>query len=119
MLRNYMFYLEDIRESCEKIIRFTQNVNFDEFVANEEKLYAIVHLLQIIGEAARSIPPAVRKTKPTLEWNEMIRLRNIVVHEYFHLDEKIIWNVIKEKIPAILGHIQSALSEGESDDRVQ
>jgi uncharacterized protein with HEPN domain len=99
--RDYQLYLEDIKISCEKILKFTSAHDFDSF-CNDEMLYdAVLRNLEIMGEAAKRIPPEIQKLHPEIEWRKIAGFRDIIIHTYFGIDDSIIWDVIKTKIPKL------------------
>ena len=57
MSRDYLLYLEDMRLSCEKLLRYAEGLEFDQFVADEKTYDAAIFNLVILGEAAKHIPP--------------------------------------------------------------
>jgi len=57
--------------------------------------------LEIIGEAARVVPEEVRDEAAQIEWFKIIALRNILIHEYFGVNLKIIWDVVQNKLGAL------------------
>lgn len=111
MSRDPSLYLEDIVEACEKIQRYTRGMTFDQFVEDERTMDAVVRNLEIIGEASRHIPEELTCQYPEVEWGRIVALRNIVAHEYFGVDEEIIWDVVQNKIPRLLEQIQRILQE--------
>ncbi|MGB2768363.1 MAG: DUF86 domain-containing protein, partial [Candidatus Zixiibacteriota bacterium] len=70
---------------------------------------AVIRNLEIIGEAARNLPEAVRNGHPDIPWKRMIGLRNIAVHEYFGVDLSIIWEVITKNLPEAKARIVEVL----------
>jgi uncharacterized protein with HEPN domain len=54
-----------------------------------------------IGEAANNMPEEFKKEHSDIPWNEIIGMRNKVIHEYFGVDEDILWKTIKEDIPEL------------------
>lgn len=101
MKREYKDYIDDIIDSMEKAMKFLGHMNFGEFTKDEKTVYAVVRTLEIIGEAAKQIPISVRRKYPGIPWREMTGMRDKVIHEYFGVDLKIVWNVVKEKIPPL------------------
>jgi uncharacterized protein with HEPN domain len=83
MSRDYRLYLDDIRESCEKVLRYVHGLTFGQFVHDEKIFDAVVRNLEIIGEGAKHIPPDIRSRYPEVEWPKIAGLRDVVVHEYF------------------------------------
>ena len=55
--------------------------------------------LQILGEAARSLPEDVKKFAPEIPWSKIIGMRNILVHGYFEIDTQIVWNTFRKICP--------------------
>ncbi|MGG1611448.1 HepT-like ribonuclease domain-containing protein [Paenibacillus sp. FSL K6-2441] len=102
--------LMDILESINRIETYLGAVKYDEFLANQMLLDAVIRNLEIIGEAARNLSDEVKKKYPEVPWKNMIGLRNILIHEYFGIDESIVWEVatrnLKEVKPIIVRAIQ-------------
>jgi uncharacterized protein with HEPN domain len=113
MSRDLRLYLTDILIAGEKVLRYTQGMNFENFVADDRTFDAVIRNLQIIGEAVKNIPDDVRELNPEMEWRKIAGLRDILAHAYFQIEDEIIWDVVQNKIPALLG-VVSQLLEGMS-----
>ncbi|RLA86953.1 MAG: nucleotidyltransferase [Deltaproteobacteria bacterium] len=109
MSRDPRLFLEDIRESCLKIIRYTQNLNFEAFRTDEKTLDAVIRNLTIIGEAVKHLPEEIRKRYPGVNWRAIAGLRDIVVHEYFGIDKEILWDVVTNEVPELLRAVENIL----------
>jgi uncharacterized protein with HEPN domain len=105
MRRQYKIYLDDIVESIEKIQTYTQQMDFEAFCRNPLVIDAVARNLEIIGEAAKKIPPAVRKLAPEIEWKKMAGVRDILIHEYFAMNLRIVWGIVDNKLPVLYGQI--------------
>ncbi|WP_027881936.1 HepT-like ribonuclease domain-containing protein [Meiothermus rufus] len=110
MSRNVRLYLEDIRESCARIRRYTAGFDFERFVADEKTVDAVVRNLIVIGEAVKNLPLDFRQRHPAIEWRKIAGLRDIVVHEYFGIDEDVLWDVIQTRIPKLEKAIDAILA---------
>ncbi len=96
--RDYRISLEDILEEIERIYRFTKNIHCPkDFEENDMVFYAVLKSLEIIGEAVKNIPIEIRNKYP-YEWKKIAGLRDIITHEYWGVDEEIIFDVIKHKL---------------------
>ncbi len=97
--RGIKLYLEDIQDSIRKIEKYTRGSDFEKFSRDEQMIDAVVRNLSIIGEAVRNIPKEVKAKNPNVAWNEIKGMRNKVVHEYFGIDEEILWKTIQDDLP--------------------
>ena len=74
-----------------RIDSYTNNMDYDNFHRNQLIVDAVIRNLEIIGEAAKNIPEKIRNKYVEILWRKMISLRNILIHEYFGVDESIVW----------------------------
>lgn len=111
MLRHHILYLEDILTSAKKIQDYVGNVSFEELIKDEMKIDAVVRNFEIIGEAANKIPQETRDKYSSIEWRKISDFRNVLAHEYFGINYKIMWDIIKNKLPALQKHIQTVLEK--------
>ena len=107
-MRNDCERMGDIQEAIQKIEKYA-NRGKEEFFANELIQSWILLHLQRIGEAARSMSPTTHQQYPEINWRDIIDFRNLLVHEYFRVDLKIIWQIIEQEIPTLKKQINSIL----------
>ncbi len=113
--RDHKLYVEDILQSMDRIERYTRGQTFERFRRSEMVADAVIRNLEIIGEAARSIPQEVRQRHPDIPWTRMIGLRNIAIHEYFGVDLGIIWEIVRRNLPETRSKIVALLEKPEKD----
>jgi uncharacterized protein with HEPN domain len=117
MPRTYRQYLEDIEdivEAAQIINRFTDSVAFEEFRDNDMMVGAVLHYLQVIGEATKRVPEAIRAKYPDVEWRKITGLRDVLAHQYFVVDLARIWDVVQNKLPALHLSIAAILAQEEA-----
>ncbi|MEM7590940.1 MAG: HepT-like ribonuclease domain-containing protein [Cyanobacteria bacterium P01_A01_bin.83] len=102
--------IKDIQEAISKINKYAVQGK-EEFFANELIHGWILLQLQIIGEAARSMTTEIYEQHPEVDWQDIIDFRNLLVHEYFRVDLKIIWQIVKQELPNLSEQIDSILAE--------
>lgn len=115
MSRSLQLYLGDILASGAKVLRYTQGMTCQEFVAEEKTYDAVVRNLQIIGEAVKNIPAAVRDKYPEVEWRKIAGLRDILAHAYFSLEDETLWDIVENKVYPLIEQVERILGELEED----
>ena len=101
MPRDYKQQLDDILQAIAFIREYTKDMDYKAFEADRKTQDAVIRNLEIIGEAARIIPDEVRDKAAQIQWYKIIALRNILIHEYFGVNLKIVWDVIQNKLDAL------------------
>lgn len=99
--------IADIIHCCEKILRFTSGMNREQFAQRELVMDAILRNIEIIGEAAKSLPEDVRSRMPNIEWKKIAGMRDWLAHVYFQVDEEIVWDAVETKVPELLRTLQA------------
>ena len=77
----------------------------------------MVRNLEIIGEAAQSIPVEIKQLRPAIDWAAIKGLRNRIVHEYFGLSLAIIWAIVSQDVPVLDGQLKDWMKEIQSLQR--
>jgi uncharacterized protein with HEPN domain len=116
MSRDYRLFLEDMQTSSEKIVRYTRGLNKEEFLKDEKTYDAVVRNLTVIGEAVKHIPDKVRENYVQLAWREIAGFRDIAIHEYFGIDEEILWDIIQNEVPSLLAKINGIIAQEEHEE---
>ncbi len=96
MTKSPLVYLEDILDSISKIEEYTKGLAWESFQEDVEKQDAVIRRFEIIGEAARKLENSFRETYSQIPWEEMVRFRNILIHNYSNIELEIIWEVIRD-----------------------
>ncbi len=113
MMRNYKLFVIDILDAIDKIDEFIGNVDYGEFIQDDKTSTAVVKKIEIIGEAIKNIPKEVKVEYKTIPWKDIVGMRNKITHNYFKIDYEIVWNVVKEKLPALKMQVERVLKEME------
>jgi uncharacterized protein with HEPN domain len=100
--------LRDVLEAIERIERYAARGR-DAFEGDELIQSWFVRHLQIIGEAARTLPQDVRNHAPEIPWPKIVGMRHILVHDYFEIDAGAVWEAVERDIPELKRHIQAML----------
>jgi len=102
--------LQDILEAIAQI-EVEQRKGKAAFDASSLIQVWMVHHLMIIGEAVRSIDPTIRQRYPSVPWRQIAGMRNILVHDYFRINEDVVWETVDKHVPSLKAEIERILSE--------
>lgn len=108
--RSYLDYLRDIQQAADDALGFVEGMDLSVFSADRRTNLAVVRALEIIGEAARHIPASNRRRFPQVPWQDMIAMRNKLIHEYFGVDLEVLWRTVQEDRPQLSNAIRQALA---------
>ena len=100
--RNWQMRIADIIEAIEKVLSYVEGMTFDQFVDDPKTIDAVIRNITIIGETASNVPDGVIDRNPSLPWREMRDIRNVVVHAYFGVDNKVVWDTLQIDLPPLL-----------------
>lgn len=104
--RSSELLISDIIEAIDKINRYVNNIDFDEFVKNDLVQDAVSRNFTVIGEAANRLPSEFRDMHASVDWVNIISFRNRVVHEYFGTDQHITWKIITSDLTPLKHKLQ-------------
>lgn len=99
--REFLDYVADIRGATQHIGQFIAGMTWAQFAQDQKTIYAVVRAFEIIGEAAKKVPPSVRKRHAKVPWKQMAGMRDKLIHEYFGVNYQVLWKTAKEDIPSI------------------
>ena len=71
----------------------------------------MVKLIEIIGEAVKNVPDEVRVNYPEIPWKNIAGMRDKLVHEYWAIDEQIVWQVTQKNLPQLKRTIASIIEK--------
>ncbi len=95
-------YLEEIRDFCQKVVEFTQGLDFERFIKDEKLQFAVVKLIENIGEASKRLSEETRQQYSKVDWKKAMAMRDKLVHDYMDVDLAIVFDVAKNEVPALL-----------------
>ena len=102
-------YLRYILLEAEYLLDASSGLTFEDFSSDETLQRAFVRSLEIIGEATKKLPTDFRSKYPELEWRSMAGMRDRLIHDYFGVDYEIVWDVVRNHIPALHRQVSSLL----------
>ena len=100
-MRDSGLYLRDILSALEAIEAFVEDMDFDSFRDDDKTTSAVIRKFEIIGEASKNVPNRIKEQYPSIPWKDMAGMRDRLIHFYFGIDYELVWNTIRNRIPAI------------------
>lgn len=109
--RDYRDFLVDMAQYAEKGVRIIENIDFEDFQNNEEKVLAAVRIIEVIGEASKHIPSSIRNQYPQIPWSGVARMRDKLIHGYFGVDIEVVWETLQQDLPPMVDCLKRIVEE--------
>ncbi|MHB8782778.1 MAG: HepT-like ribonuclease domain-containing protein [Desulfobacteria bacterium] len=110
--RGWTFRVQDILDAIAAIRAYTETMEFSHFVADRRTVDAVIRNLTVIGEAAARVPDEICSITPDIPWEDMRAMRNFVVHEYFGVNDTILWDTVRRDLPDLEEPLTRLLQSG-------
>ncbi|MDP3685438.1 MAG: DUF86 domain-containing protein [bacterium] len=104
-------YVRHIIEAIEKIERYLNGVPAEEFTRRDLLIDGVVRELEIIGEAARHFSQEFRSQHPDIPTQDIVGMRDHLIHQYFGVDLDIVWKTVQDDLPSLKAQLQRILGE--------
>lgn len=96
-----LFFLKDIQNSLNKILKYVENINFEQFINDDKTKDAVERNFEIIGEAVKNLSEEFKSAYPNIPFKQIAGMRDKLIHDYFGVDYEIIWETIQNKLPEL------------------
>ena len=107
-------YIRHILEEAAYLTPAASPLTKEAFGRNETMKRTCVRSLDVIGEAAKKVPPDFRRRYPAIEWRAMAGMRDRLIHDYFGVDYDIVWDVVTTKMPSLSQQLEEILQQESS-----
>jgi uncharacterized protein with HEPN domain len=101
--------LQHIYDAILEIEAYLVNKEFSDFIENSMMRFACIKQMEIIGGAGNHISDETKSKFTSIEWTQIVGMRNVFVHEYFGIDATLVWEIIKNDIPDLKEKIKQIL----------
>ncbi|MCX4274584.1 MAG: DUF86 domain-containing protein [Candidatus Gastranaerophilales bacterium] len=106
-----VFFLKDIKNSLDKIFKYTDNIEFEDFINDDKTKDAVERNFEIIGEAVKNLPADFKSKYPNIPFRQIAGMRDKLIHDYFGIDYEIIWKTIQDKLPEFKQNIEDLIEK--------
>ncbi len=104
--RDWRLRVQDILEAIAAIEEYTRGMDYEAFTSDRKTVDAVLRNLTVIGEAATYVPDDIVALHPEVPWREMRDMRNVVVHAYFGVNTRIVWDTIQLNLHPLIDPLQ-------------
>jgi len=97
-------------EAAEKAAEFSKGRKRSDLEEDEKLTLSLVHLLEILGEAAGKVSLGFRQLHPEIPWNRVSGIRNRLAHGYFDVDLDIVWQTVTARLPELIVQLKKLVA---------
>lgn len=107
--RTWQERFQDIIDASHRILTYTQDMTYEEFVVDRRTYDAVLFNIAVVGDAANNVPDEIQSALPDIPWSDMVGIRIVIVHRYFHISEPLIWDAAVRHTPPTVQRLQNFL----------
>ena len=101
--------LRHMLDAASEIQQYVQSSKREDLSSDRKLVHSLVHLIEIIGEAATQVSEELRRNNPEIPWSVIIGMRNRLIHAYFSINLNVLWITSTEDIPPLITEIKRLL----------
>ena len=98
--------LEDIRAAIDRILTYSQELEYDDFVTDIKTQDAIIRNIEILGEAVKLLSEKTKEKYPNVPWKDIAGTRDKLIHDYFGVNIDVVWSIVRNDIPLLNKEIE-------------
>jgi uncharacterized protein with HEPN domain len=114
--RSSSLLLRDVLEAIKNIQSFTKDITLDQYLADLKTRHAVERNFSIIGEAVARLDNSLKEQHPNINWRQVKDFRNLIIHDYFGIDDTIVWDIIQFDLGQLQADIQELIKKGEEEN---
>ena len=108
---NPSVYLFHIRDNMTLALGFVEGFDYAQFCADGRTVYAVTRALEIISEASRRLPAALKRRHPPIPWADIAGAGNVYRHDYEDVRERRLWSTVRNDLPPLLAIVEQELRD--------
>ena len=112
-MKDDLVYVLHIRDSIIRIKDYTSTGQAS-FMSESIRQDATIRNLEIIGEAVKQLSMDTREAHPEIPWKQIAGMRDKMVHEYFGVNLRLVWDVVERALPQLLATVDSIIKKSEN-----
>ena len=116
MQRNERAWLLDMLVSAREALALAADLSYAEFAEDRRSQLAILKSVETVGEAASRVSEDTREAHPQIPWREIVGMRHRLVHAYFDIDLRLVWDTVARDLPALIDRLEPLVPPGGMED---
>ena len=102
--------IQHMIDATSEVLSFVEGITEESFSKDRMIILSVIKDIEIIGEAASKMSEETKIKNPDIPWKDIIGMRNKLIHGYFEVDIKLVWNTTKNNLPSLLKALRVILS---------
>lgn len=111
MAKRDLTYLRHILACILKIASYIEGMEEIDFKKDDKTQDACIRQLEILGEATKRLSDGLRQQYTSIPWKQMAGMRDVLIHDYLHVDLTVVWTTITADIPSLKSLIEELIAE--------
>jgi uncharacterized protein with HEPN domain len=111
MRRDDRIRLQHMLDSAREALSFADGRSRADLDGNRMLALSLVKCIEIVGEAATRVGQETRQQVPQIPWQDIVGMRNRLIHAYFDIDLDRVWDTVVADLPALVMLLETALSD--------
>ena len=105
------FYLLHIMNAISDTNDYVRGYKLKDFLDDKKTQDSVIRQIEIIGEAVKNISKGLIKKYPEVKWNDIARTRDKLIHGYFGVDIRLVWDIVRRELPILNRQIEKILKD--------
>lgn len=102
-------FILDMFLACKRILEYTKGMDYEMFSKNQLVIDAVARNIEILGEASKNISKQFKEKYHNVEWSEIAKTRDKIIHNYFGISLTILWDIITIDIPLLKEKLEKVI----------
>ena len=101
--------LRHMLDAAREAVSFARGRTRGDLDDDRQLVLALVKGVEIVGEAAAQVTEPTRQRLPEIPWEQIVGMRNRLVHAYFDISLDIVWNTVQRDLPELISLLEPAV----------